>query len=88
MFPLIFHRIDDSLLCIDKTDRSMVYAHLEYQLSLPRYFFFRKAKQLREKEEKLKSKRAFNKLQKAVTETMPTVIASYDAELRRYAELQ
>ncbi|XP_075146836.1 yemanuclein [Haematobia irritans] len=83
-----FLKIDDSLLCIDKMDRSMVYAHLEYHLALPRYFFFRKARQLREKEEKLKSKRAFNKLHKAVTETMPAVIASYDAELRRYAELQ
>uniref|UniRef100_A0A1I8NYY7 Hpc2-related domain-containing protein n=1 Tax=Stomoxys calcitrans TaxID=35570 RepID=A0A1I8NYY7_STOCA len=81
-------KIDDSLLCIDKADRSSVYAHMEYQLSLPKYFFFRKARQLREREEKMKSKRAFNKLHKAVTETMPAVIASYDAELRRYAELQ
>lgn len=66
----------------------MVYAHLEYQLLQPKYFFLRKARQLREKEEKLKTKRAFNKLQKAVTETMPIVIASYEAEMRRYAELQ
>uniref|UniRef100_A0A1I8MNM0 Hpc2-related domain-containing protein n=1 Tax=Musca domestica TaxID=7370 RepID=A0A1I8MNM0_MUSDO len=83
-----FLKIDDALLCIDKGDRSMVYAHLEYQLLQPKYFFLRKARQLREKEEKLKTKRAFNKLQKAVTETMPIVIASYDAEMRRYAELQ
>ncbi|XP_073818412.1 yemanuclein isoform X2 [Musca autumnalis] len=83
-----FLKIDDALLCIDKADRSVVYAHLEYQLLQPKYFFLRKARQLREKEEKLKTKRAFNKLQKAVTETMPLVISSYDAELRRYAELQ
>lgn len=83
-----FIRIDDSLLCLDKTQRNMVFAHLEYQLSLPKYYFLRKAKQLRIKEEKLKSKRAFSKLHKAITETMPAVIASYDAELRRFAELQ
>uniref|UniRef100_A0A1A9W7D3 Hpc2-related domain-containing protein n=1 Tax=Glossina brevipalpis TaxID=37001 RepID=A0A1A9W7D3_9MUSC len=83
-----FLKIDDSLLCLDKTQRSMVFSHLEFQLSLPKYYFLRKAKQLRIKEEKMKSKRVFYKLQKAVTEVMPAVLASYDAELRKYAELQ
>ncbi|KAI8130470.1 yemanuclein [Lucilia cuprina] len=82
-----FLKIDDSLLCMDKAQRNMVFAHLEFHLSLPRYYFLRKAKQLRIKEEKLKSKRSFNKLHKAITETMPAVIASYEAELKRYSEL-
>ncbi|XP_065372239.1 yemanuclein [Calliphora vicina] len=82
-----FLKIDDSLLCIDKAQRNMVFAHLEFHLSLPKYFFLRKAKQLRIKEEKLKSKRSFNKLHKAITETMSAVTASYEAELRRYSEL-
>lgn len=66
----------------------MVHAHLEYQLALPKYFLLRKAKSLRIKEERLKTKKAFYKLQKAVTEIMPGVLTSYEAELRKYAELQ
>lgn len=72
---------------MDKTQRNMVFAHLEYQLSLPKYFFLRKTRQLRVKEEKVKTKRTFNKLHKAITETMPAVVASYEAELKRYSEL-
>lgn len=66
----------------------MVFSHLEYYLSLPKYYFLRKAKQLRIKEEKLKSQRALAKLRKAVVEAMPGVIANYEAELRKYADLQ
>ena len=66
----------------------MVFAHLEFHLQLPKYFFLRKAKQLRIKEEKLKSKRCLGKLRKTVTELMPSAIANYEVELRKYAELQ
>lgn len=65
----------------------MVFAHLEYHLILPKYFFLRKAKQLRIKEEKMKSKRAVGKLRKAIIEAMPGVIANFEAEIRKHAEM-
>ncbi|XP_036323928.1 yemanuclein [Rhagoletis pomonella] len=83
----VFLKIDEALLCVEKTHRNMVFAHLEYHLVLPKYFFLRKAKQLRIKEEKMKSKRALGKLRKTIIEAMPAVIANFEAEIRRHAEL-
>ncbi|XP_067617274.1 yemanuclein [Eurosta solidaginis] len=83
----VFLKIDDALLCVEKTQRNMVFAHLEFHLLLPKYFFLRKAKQLRIKEEKMKSKRALAKLRKAIIEAMPNVIANFEADIRKHAEL-
>ncbi|XP_054725649.1 yemanuclein isoform X1 [Anastrepha obliqua] len=82
-----FLKIDEALLCVEKAHRNMVFAHLEYHLVLPKYFFLRKAKQLRIKEEKMKSKRALGKLRKAIIEAMPSVIANFEADIRKHAEL-
>uniref|UniRef100_W8AYF3 Yemanuclein-alpha n=1 Tax=Ceratitis capitata TaxID=7213 RepID=W8AYF3_CERCA len=83
----VFLKLDEALLCMEKTHRNMVFAHLEYHLILPKYFFLRKAKQLRIKEEKMKSKRAVGKLRKAIIEAMPGVIANFEAEIRKHAEI-
>lgn len=83
----VFLKIDEALLCIEKNQRNMVFAHLEYHLILPKYFFLRKAKQLRIKEEKMKSKRALCKLRKAIIEAMPGVIANFEAEIRKQTEI-
>lgn len=65
----------------------MVFAHLEYQLQLPKYFILRKAKALRAKEEKNKTTNALERLRKAVAEVMPKAIANYEIELHKFAEL-
>lgn len=66
----------------------MIFAHLEYNLSLPKYYLLRKAKQLRVKDEKSKSKRSLAKLRKVVDEAMPGILNVYDMEMKKYLEYQ
>ncbi|KAH8420715.1 hypothetical protein KR222_002886 [Zaprionus bogoriensis] len=79
--------IYEALLCTERNERNMVFAHLEYQLQLPKYFILRKAKALRAREEKNKTTIALEKLRKAVAEVMPKAIANYEIELHKFAEL-
>ncbi|XP_002070137.4 yemanuclein [Drosophila willistoni] len=76
-------KLYESLLCTDRNARNMVYAHLEYQLQLPKYFILRKAKAMISKEERNKSTNALDKLRKAITEIMPRAIANYEIELHQ-----
>ncbi|KAH8311548.1 hypothetical protein KR044_006840 [Drosophila immigrans] len=80
-------KIYEALLCSERNERNMVFAHLEYQLQLPKYFILRRAKALRAREEKNKTTVALEKLRKAVAELMPKAIANYEIELHRFAEL-
>ncbi|XP_062126375.1 LOW QUALITY PROTEIN: yemanuclein [Drosophila sulfurigaster albostrigata] len=80
-------KIYETLLCSERNERNMVFAHLEYQLQLPKYFILRRAKALRAREEKNKTTAALEKLRKAVAELMPKAIANYEIELHRFAEL-
>ncbi|ALC46403.1 yemalpha [Drosophila busckii] len=80
-------KIYEALLCTERNERNMVFAHLEYQLQLPKYFILRKAKVLRAREEKIKTSIALDKLRKAVTEAMPKAVANYELELHKFAEL-
>lgn len=82
----LFLRIDEACLCLDKNVRNVVFAHLEFQLSLPKYYLLRKAKQLRINQEKTKTKKAFVKLRKAVAEIMPTIIQQYQSNTRTYED--
>ncbi|XP_055849097.1 yemanuclein [Episyrphus balteatus] len=84
----IFLSVDDRCLCLDKNVRNNVFAHLEYQLSLPKYFLLRKAKQLRINQEKTKTKKAFVKLRKAVSEIMQSIHQQYQTNLTKYEEFQ
>lgn len=84
----VFLRIDEACLCLDKNIRNVVFAHLEYQLSLPKYFLLRKAKQLRINQEKTKTKKAFVKLRKSVADIMPSITQQYQLSLRTYEEFQ
>ncbi|XP_030369879.1 yemanuclein [Scaptodrosophila lebanonensis] len=81
-------KIDEALLCFDRNERNMVFAHLEYQLTLPKYFILRKSKALRAKEEKNKTTLALDNLRKAIAKIMPRAIENYEIKLRKYAELQ
>ncbi|KAL7730307.1 hypothetical protein ACLKA6_016558 [Drosophila palustris] len=80
-------KIYEALLCTDRNERNMVFAHLEYQLQLPKYYILRKGKALRAREEKNKTTIALEKLRKAVAEVMPKAIANYEIELHKFAEL-
>ncbi|XP_055902513.1 yemanuclein [Eupeodes corollae] len=84
----IFLSVDERCLCLDKNIRNNVFAHLEYQLSLPKYFLLRKAKQLRINQEKTKTKKAFVKLRKAVAEIMQSINQQYQANVTKYEEFQ
>lgn len=84
---LLLHSVYEALLCTERNERNMVFAHLEYQLQLPKYFILRKAKALRAREEKNKTTIALEKLRKAVAEVMPKAIANYEIELHKFAEL-
>lgn len=75
-------------MCLDKSIRNIVFAHIEYQLSLPKYFLLRKAKQLRIKQEKTKTKKAFTKLKKGVLEVMPSVLLQYEGNYKRIDEIR
>lgn len=85
--PFIF-RIDDACSCLDKSTRNQVFAHLEYQISLPKYFLLRKAKQLRNKQEGTKTTNAYMKLKKAVAEVMPSVLLNYESNCRKVEEIR
>ncbi|XP_064553179.1 yemanuclein [Drosophila montana] len=80
-------KVYEALLCTERNERNMVFAHLEYQLQLPKYFILRKAKALRAREEKNKTTNALERLRKAVAEVMPKAIANYEIELHKFAEL-
>lgn len=84
----LFLSVDERCMCLDKNLRNNVFAHLEYQLSLPKNFLLRKAKQLRINQEKSKTKKAFVKLRKAVSEVMQNISQQYNANLTKYEEFQ
>lgn len=84
----IFLRIDDACSCLDKGVRNQIFAHLEFQLSLAKYYFLRKARTLRIKQEKNKTKRAYLKLKKTVAEVMPSILSSYEASCRKVEEMR
>lgn len=84
----LFLSVDERCLCLDRSLRNNVLAHLEYQLSLPKNFLLRKAKQLRINQEKSKTKKAFVKLRKAVSEVMQNISQQYQTNLAKYEEFQ
>ncbi|KAH8306257.1 hypothetical protein KR018_005322, partial [Drosophila ironensis] len=85
LVPLLL-KVYELVECAERNDRNMVFAHIEYQLQLPKYYVLRKGKALRAKQEKSKVAGAMNKLQRAVAVVMPKAIANYEMELRSFAE--
>ncbi|XP_026843920.1 yemanuclein [Drosophila persimilis] len=79
-------KVYEALLCTDRNERNMVFSHIEYQLQLPKYYILRKGKALRSKEEKTRTTIALESLRRAVSESMPKAIASYEVELHHFAE--
>lgn len=89
VFAHCFYRIDGLLEGINnKTHRTSVFAHLEYQLQLPKYSLLRKVKQVHIKDEKSKQADAFYQLHKGVSDIMPQAIKKYEAEKVKYNESQ
>ncbi|XP_055380993.1 yemanuclein [Condylostylus longicornis] len=84
----VFIRCDDNASCLDKEIRNQIFAHLEYQMELPKYYLIKKGKQMRIKQEKSKIKKAYIKLKNAIAKVMPSVINSYEATYKQISELR
>ncbi|XP_039441959.1 yemanuclein isoform X2 [Culex pipiens pallens] len=88
-------KVADLLLQIDVTSRmcggsarNSVYKHLESHLQVSRQTLMIKIKKIRIRKEDNKVKKALDKLETAVKEMMPKLVASFEAEKKKAADLR